>query len=55
VNLYDKVRTNKHWNANNEPIHGKITKIIPSRGMDLPIVELNYGRYRLNEFWLELE
>lgn len=47
------VKTNNHWNSNHEPMEGKVTKIIPSGGRDMPIIELDGGKHKINEFWLD--
>ena len=51
----DLVRTNANWNKNNIPIQGVVTRIISVRstGEPFPIIELNGGEHRINEFWLE--
>jgi len=49
----DKVKTNDSWNKNRTPISGKVTKIFPSHGIDMPIVEIDDGKYKINEFWLD--
>lgn len=51
----DRVKTNDNWNKNNIPIKGIVTRIISVRstGEPFPIIELNDGEHRINEFWLE--
>lgn len=50
----DLVRTNSNWNKNHTPIQGIVTRIIPLKGTEpLPLIELNGGEHRINEFWLE--
>lgn len=55
MKLNDIVRTNDNWNKNNTPIQGIVTRIISleSTGEPFPLIELNGGEYRINEFWLE--
>lgn len=53
MKIGDNVKTNENWNRNHEPIKGKVTKIFPSGGRDMPIIEIDDGKYKINEFWLD--
>lgn len=54
VKLGDLVRTNEQWNKNDTPIQGVVTRIIPLTGIEpYPLLELNDGEHRINEFWVE--
>jgi len=54
MKIGDYVKTNEHWNINHKPIYGKITKIAHVVGEPYPIMELDNGRCKINELWLDL-
>jgi hypothetical protein len=54
LKIGDHAQTNAHWNNNHDKIEGVVTAIIPLKGNEpLPLIELNGGESRINEFWLE--